>query len=159
MSILLWTGKFRHASYSAGQVFFSSHGGPFSRMARPRTKMEQPDIRWLHSAAGNAIAFIRGREVFLPDGTLLGRLEGHEVWNSHYVGELYAGERLVRKLYRPLGMREEHEEERTAPPLPELPPPLPCIILPSDLHELEIKDALEPDFFTRMRKTGKGYAF
>ena len=93
----------------------------------------------------------------MADGTFLGHLEGHEIWNTHYVGELYAGERLVRKLYRPLGTREE-QAERTAPPLPETPPPLPPIVLPSDLHEVEIEEALKPDLFTKRRKNGERFA-
>lgn len=102
--------------------------------------MEQSEVRWLHSAAGAAIAYIQKGAVFLADGTLLGRLEGNEVWNSHYVGEIFKGNRLVRKLYRPLGMREE-QAERPAPPLlsPHPPEALSEVLLPSDLHELELR--------------------
>lgn len=104
----------------------------------PRTEMEQSEVRWLHSAAGAAIAYVQKGTVFLADGTFLGRLEGNEVWNSHYVGEIFKGNRLVRKLYRPLGTREE-PIEGSAPslPLPEPPEALPQAVLPSDMRELE----------------------
>ena len=123
--------------------------------------MDSPDVRWLHDAAGRPIAFIHLSEVYLPDGTYLGTLDGHEVWNTHYVGELYAGDRLVRKLYRPLGTREEQAERTASPlpnPLPDPPPPLPAVLLPSDLHELEVEEALKPDFLTYYRKNGEKFA-
>ncbi len=52
--------------------------------------------RWLYNSDGDPIAFISGQYVFTRRGTFLGRLyEDNTVWNNDYVGELYAGDRLV----------------------------------------------------------------
>lgn len=93
--------------------------------------------RWLFSGKGIPIAFVHGRFAFLPDGDLLGKLLGREIWNVRYVGEIFDRNRLVRRLYRPLGSMEELAGW-AAPPMPSAPAPVEEIQLPSDMRELEL---------------------
>ncbi len=52
--------------------------------------------RWLYNSDGDPIAFISGQNVFTRWGSFLGRLyEDNTVWNGEYVGELFAGDRLI----------------------------------------------------------------
>lgn len=52
--------------------------------------------RWLYNSDGDPVAFISGKYVFSPKGTFVGMLyEDNTVWNGDYVGELFAGDRLI----------------------------------------------------------------
>src|SRR5687768_999991 len=111
--------------------------------------MQTPEVNWLYSASGVPVAFLYEGYVFLCDGDLLGKRVGNEIWNVHYVGEIFAGDRLVRKLYRPLGSMEELAGW-ASPPMSKAPPRQPEVVLPSEFHELETDLNLIPpaSFYT-----------
>jgi hypothetical protein len=94
-------------------------------------------VKWLFNAKGLPIAFAFGGYAFLSDGDLLGKIVGKEIWNVHYVGEIFDGNRLVRRLYRPLGSMEELAGW-AAPPMPLAPDPVEEVQLPSEMHELDM---------------------
>ena len=102
-----------------------------------------PPVLWLFSAKGVPLAFLYRGFAFLCNGVLLGKKIGHEIWNVHYVGEIFAGDRLVRKLYRPLGRMEELAGW-ASPPMPKCPCRQEELQLPSDYHELEVDLNLQP---------------
>jgi hypothetical protein len=52
---------------------------------------------WLFNSSGNPVAFVNGDSVFYGVGTFLGKLDGKEVWNGSYVGEIVGNNYLVRK--------------------------------------------------------------
>lgn len=53
--------------------------------------------KWLYNSSGTPIAFISGNNVFLKSGTFLGKLQGDEVWNGNYIGEIVKDDYLARK--------------------------------------------------------------
>ncbi len=62
--------------------------------------------RWLYNSDGDPIAFLSGQNVFTHRGDFFGKLyEDNTVWNGDYVGELYAGDRLIFDERRLHGMR------------------------------------------------------
>lgn len=61
--------------------------------------------RWLFNSRGQGVAFVVGSNVFLRDSNFLGQLNGNEIWNSRYVGEIIDDERVARRTVRPLGVK------------------------------------------------------
>ena len=61
--------------------------------------------RWLFNSRGQGIAFVVGDNVFSKNSKFLGKLHGNEIWNSHYVAEILADERVARKRLAPLGLK------------------------------------------------------
>jgi hypothetical protein len=92
-----------------------------------------------YDSRGQGIAFISGDTVFTKTGKFLGKLEGNEVWNNSYVGEIIEDDRLVFKTMHPL-------ELIGLPGLPSLPglPGLPGvkgpILLPIGYADLELDE-------------------
>lgn len=72
---------------------------------------------WLYSSKGEAVAFIDQSLVFSSSGQFLGELDGTEIWNERYLGEVIQGNRIVRKNLRPL-MRREAPKEVAIPEWP-----------------------------------------
>ena len=101
------------------------------------------EVRWLFNGKGIPIAFTFGGYAFLSDGDLLGKLVGREIWNLKYVAEIFANNRIVRRLYRPLGSMEELAGW-AAPPMPLAPAPMDELQLPSEMHELEMEPTVKP---------------
>jgi hypothetical protein len=62
-------------------------------------------MHWLFNSLGEAIAVVRGKDVFDRSGGYLGELTDGEVWCGGYVGEIVQGNRFVRRRFRPLGKR------------------------------------------------------
>jgi hypothetical protein len=60
------------------------------------SSIEEEHTEWLFNSRGRPVAFRSGVDVFSPSGAFLGRLEGDELWNGVYRGELVRGDRLVR---------------------------------------------------------------
>ena len=64
--------------------------------------------RWLYDSDGDPIAYIQGASIFTRQGDFAGKLyEDNTVWNGDYVGELFAGDRLIydsRKLHGSRGI-------------------------------------------------------
>ena len=65
---------------------------------------------WLYSSKGEAVAFVHDRLVFSSSGQFLGELDGSEIWNERYFGEIIQGNRIVRQNLRPLTRREAPKE-------------------------------------------------
>ena len=53
--------------------------------------------------AGSGVAFVSGEGVFTACGTFIGILNGNEIWNGIYVGEIIKDDRLARKTLAALG--------------------------------------------------------
>ena len=53
--------------------------------------------RWLFDSHGSPVAFISGSNVFSRDGRFVGKLDGDEVWNGRYVGEIRSTDRFLRR--------------------------------------------------------------
>lgn len=60
--------------------------------------------KWLFDSRGSGVAFISGGNVFTAEGKFVGKLEGNEIWNGSYVGEVIQGERLARRRMPPMGL-------------------------------------------------------
>jgi len=65
---------------------------------------------WLYSSKGNAVAFLHEGLIFSGSGQFLGQLDGVEIWNGRYFGELIQGNRIVSLNHRPLLKRETPKE-------------------------------------------------
>lgn len=52
---------------------------------------------WLFDSRGAPVAFVNGDNVFSDRGRFLGKLDGEEVWNGRYVGEIRTGDRFLRR--------------------------------------------------------------
>jgi hypothetical protein len=72
---------------------------------------------WLFDSRGREVAFRVGANVFSPRGEFLGRLDGDELWNRVYRGELLRGNRLVLAF----AARGDERASAPVPPLPEVP--------------------------------------
>jgi hypothetical protein len=55
---------------------------------------------WLFNSTGTPIAFASGANVFSADGKFLGKIDGNEVWNGTYVGEIADHDYLFRRTSR-----------------------------------------------------------
>jgi hypothetical protein len=60
---------------------------------------------WLYDSHGTPIAFVSGQNVFSRNGQFVGRLEGTEVWNGGYHGEIVSGDRLLSRRGKPSVIR------------------------------------------------------
>jgi hypothetical protein len=52
---------------------------------------------WLFNSSGIPIAFVDGNNVFSAVGEFVGRLDGNEVWNGGYIGEIVRDVYLLHK--------------------------------------------------------------
>jgi hypothetical protein len=50
---------------------------------------------WLYNSRGTPIAFLSGENVFSRTGRFVGRLDGNEVWNGRYQGEIVSGDTFL----------------------------------------------------------------
>lgn len=53
--------------------------------------------RWLYSSRGEPIAFVHGEHVFSSTGRHVGQIDGNEVWNGRYLGEIVRGDLFLRR--------------------------------------------------------------
>lgn len=99
-----------------------------------RKVIAPPEVRWLFSSSGTPIAFVHEGAVHTATGRFFGCLQGAQVVDGDYVGEII-GNRLVRRVHKPLMIMEKVHCD----PLeiaPELPPNVEPVVLESDFRDL-----------------------
>jgi hypothetical protein len=89
--------------------------------------------KWLYDSHGTGVAFVFGSNVFTAVGKFVGKLDGNEIWNSVYVGEIIAGDRIAHRCVSSPGLRGVP----ASPGLPGLPglPSLRSVLLYPATHE------------------------
>ena len=83
-----------------------------------------PVVRWLYSSRGKPVAFVVDEFVYRSDGAYLGNLEGNQVFEFDYKGEIVFDDRLMHD--RSKDARHRHGWHHIGPPLAEVPPPPPA---------------------------------
>lgn len=92
---------------------------------------------WLFNSRGHPVAFIDRDNVYTKSLKYIGRLDGTEVWNTQYIGEIVNDNRLLYSIKKGMKIKPTHG----LPALPKV-PPLPTttarIAMPSGYKDVEL---------------------
>jgi hypothetical protein len=92
---------------------------------------------WLFNSRGHPVVFVDQGNVYTKSLKFVGRLDGNEVWNTQYVGEIVKDNRFLYNIRKGMKVKPTHGLP-TLPKVPRLPTTTAPIAMPSGYKDVEI---------------------